>query len=150
MNSTYSVLLQSPYPYNLTSDQAVQQRLYGTGQYLPSSVDYFLRDQTELNKTEDSLDILPRNQAPIGDLKTKQPNWYHDSDYIEPSSKMYDSGLTNPLQLPGWRSTDILNGGILNPYQIRSEQDQTNQQIMKKFYSRSVPQRTSTDDRGLN
>jgi hypothetical protein len=149
MDSTYSVLLQSPYAFNLSSDQSVQQSLYGRDQYLPSGVDYFLRDQGQLGVTKDSLDILPEKEAPIGDQKTRQPNWYHNDQYIEPSSKTYSSGLTNPLQLPGWQKTKVL-GFLLNPYQIRDEQDQTNQKIMKKFYSRSVPQRTSTSDRGLN
>ena len=148
--TTYSSLLGSNYPFQLNSSDMVEKRLYGTdSRKLPSGVDYWLRDQKQLGKTEDSLNLLSRQQAPVGDLKTDQPSWYHDTNFIKDSYKKYDSGLRTGLQLPGWEQTSLAEGGYLNPYQIRSEQESTNLDIMKHFYSRSVPQRISSSDRGL-
>ena len=148
--TTYSVLLGSNYPFQLNSSNMVEKRLYGSDLgYLPSGADYWARDQKQLGKTQDSLDLLSKKQAPIGDLKTEQPTWYHDTDFIQDSSKTYNSGLRTGLQLPGWQNTSLAEGGYLNPYQQRDNQQNANSYLMKHFYSRSVPQRTSDSDRGL-
>ena len=136
--SYYSALLGSPYEFQL--------RTYESDNVLPSGVDYFERDLQNEGKTQDALDILPKSEAPLGDIYRQQ--FYVKPDIpedIKPSNTYYSARLKNGLEIPKWSKSSFIN-----PPDLRDEINKANEDIMKRFYSRSVPQRVSDNDRGLD
>lgn len=137
--SYYSALVGYPYEFNLSTDESIG---YEPSSYKPSTVDEFVRDTKDENKTYDALDLLPKEKAPVGDIYKQQ---YYINPKLETSNQYYSSNVKSSLDMPEWKPSRFLN-----PIELRNQRINTNKYIMDNFYSRSVPQRISDNDRGLN
>jgi len=134
-------------PYNNTSINQQFHRLYGNEQYRPTKISLLQRDISNINKTENALDRLPISIAPTGVIYDR---YARPENIPIPNRGTYRSTLKNGLSLPVSKEQPLHFLNQLTPDQIRLQQEQANSKVVRDEYSRSVPQRTSTFDRGLD
>lgn len=136
------------YPQNLTSIQDQMLRLYGNQTQQPSMLSLYERDLYNGNKSKDNIDLLPIKWAPSGNqfpsagyTQTNEPLLSNKT--YQPTAK---TGLSLPMSIP---QPDVFTYKI-TPQQLQQQLYETNKYISSKQYSRSIPQRSSSYDRGMS
>lgn len=146
LEPTYNSLLGA-YPENLTSIALQFRRLYGDSLFRPTKFELYQRDLQLGMREVDSLDKLPFKSAPTGQQFPSKNFVPANKPMI--SNKTYKptarTGLSLPLSIP--QPTSF--GYQITPAQLREQQENAQRFLLSREYSRSVPQRVSENDRGL-
>lgn len=134
-------------PMNLNSINEQFLRLYGN-QLRPTKEQLEIRNAALHNQAVDNIERLPVRYAPVGDIMPSK-GFVHTNQPLL-SEKYTKSTAKSGLSIPKSMRQPEKFGYQLTPVQIRDQIQNSNKSVVMNEYSRSVPQRTSSNDRGLN
>lgn len=134
-------------PMNLNSINDQFTKLYGNT-LRPTKLQLEERDTILQNTGIDNIQRLPVKYAPVGDILPSK-GFIHTNQPLL-SEKYTKSMAKSGLSIPKSIKQPENFGYQLTPAQLRDQIQNTNKSVIFNEYSRSVPQRVSSLDRGLN
>lgn len=134
-------------PMNLNSINEQFTRLYGNT-LRPTKFQLEERNAFLENKSSYNIERLPVRYAPTGDIMPSK-RFVHTNQPLL-SEKYTKSTAISGLSIQKSRPQPENFAYQLTPAQLREQIQNSNKSVVINEYSRSVPQRVSSSDRGLN